>query len=144
MTESKGRITLEYQLFLIYIFTKVHVLVLHFVKTINSNIIIQLKLKDNIFSMCPSTQHHLISSRSTHLMFPNLLPRVSISPLRILVTPNFLPCHVSRYKISFHSTYITRISNSVSKLNKMRGKKYGKQPISSPIFLIFLEAWLLT
>lgn len=67
---------MEYQLFLIYIFTKSHVLVLHFVKTINSNIIIQLKLKDNIFSMCPSTQHHLISSQSTHLMFPNLLPRV--------------------------------------------------------------------
>lgn len=61
MTESKGRITLEYQLFfLIYFFTKVHVLVLHFVKTINSNIIIQLKLKENIFSMLCVLQHSTI------------------------------------------------------------------------------------
>lgn len=47
----------------IYFFTKVHVLILHFVKTINSNINIQLKPKENIFRLCPSTQHHLISSQ---------------------------------------------------------------------------------
>lgn len=43
---------MEYQLFFfIYFFTKVHVLVLHFVKTINSNINVQIKLKENIFML---------------------------------------------------------------------------------------------
>lgn len=52
MTESKGRITLEYLFFFsIYLFKKVHDLVLHFVKSINSNINIKLKVKENIFSM---------------------------------------------------------------------------------------------
>lgn len=46
-------------LFLIYFFTK-DVLVLHFVKTINSNINIQLKLKENIFSMLCVLQHSTI------------------------------------------------------------------------------------
>lgn len=59
----------------IYFFTKVHVLILHFVKTINSNINIQLKPKENIFRLCPSTQHHLISSQWIHFLFPNLFPR---------------------------------------------------------------------
>lgn len=48
-------------LFLIYFFTKVHVLILHFVKTINSNINIQLKLKENIFSMLCVLQHSTIA-----------------------------------------------------------------------------------
>lgn len=37
--------------FSIYLFKKVHDLVLHFVKSINSNINIKLKVKENIFSM---------------------------------------------------------------------------------------------
>lgn len=69
MTESKGRITLEYQLFLIYFFTKVQVLVLHFVKTINSNINIQLKLKENIFSMLGVLQHStILLALSQHIL----------------------------------------------------------------------------
>lgn len=45
--------------------------------------------------MCPSTQHHLISSQSTHFNVSQFASKieVSISPLRILVIPNFLPCH---------------------------------------------------
>lgn len=67
---------MEYQLFLIYFFTKVHVLVLHFVKTINSNINIQLKLKENIFSMLCVLQHStILLALSQHILFPNLLPR---------------------------------------------------------------------
>lgn len=67
--------------FLIYFFTKKSsCLVLHFVKTINSNINIQLKLKENIFSMLSVLQHStILLALSQHIFFffrfPNLLPR---------------------------------------------------------------------
>lgn len=46
-------------IFNIFLYKK-FVLVLHFVKTINSNINIQLKLKENIFSMLCVLQHSTI------------------------------------------------------------------------------------
>lgn len=46
--------------FLIYLFKKVHDLVLHFVKSINSNINIKLKVKENIFSMLRVLQHSTV------------------------------------------------------------------------------------
>lgn len=57
--------------FLIYFFTKKSsCLVLHFVKTINSNINIQLKLKENIFSMLSVLQHStILLALSQHIFF---------------------------------------------------------------------------
>lgn len=74
---------MEYQVFFFNIFLykkKSSCLVLHFVKTINSNINIQLKLKENIFSMLSVLQHSTILLALTpHIFFsfrfPNLLPR---------------------------------------------------------------------
>lgn len=44
----------------IYLFKKVHDLVLHFVKSINSNINIKLKVEENIFSMLRVLQHSTV------------------------------------------------------------------------------------
>lgn len=46
--------------FSIYLFKKVHDLVLHFVKSINSNINIKLKVEENIFSMLRVLQHSTV------------------------------------------------------------------------------------
>lgn len=56
-------------IFNIFLYKKSSCLVLHFVKTINSNINIQLKLKENIFSMLSVLQHStILLALSQHIL----------------------------------------------------------------------------
>lgn len=118
MTESKGRITLEYQFYLIYFFTKVIFLVLHFVKTINSNIINNnIQQKENFLSFSHPSKQHLFYSVQTYI-FPNCLLE---SPATQRQLSNSLFSGIPAY---LTNAYITSITNHVfSRQKKKKNRK---------------------
>lgn len=112
-------------------------LVLHFVKTINSNIIIQLKIEGknetkNIFSMLCVLQHkhHLISSQSTHFIcqFCFFLSQIRVPSRPLRIQPHCLPCR--RFQMS------GLVSNSE--------EEEGEEANVSSSVLTYRGFWLLT
>lgn len=91
------------------------VLVLHFVKTIDSNINIQLKLKENPFKLCV-LQNSTILILSQHKNVPKFAwLEYSLNPSGTLLIVSFLPCLPRYSQISFTASTIAELV-TVSKL----------------------------